>query len=166
MNSNQYKKIMRLFQAHPKYIFFINIVNRILTLFAFIMYPVLIFWMVLSRDERILSFIIVPAFSFLFVSIFRKMIHKPRPYEVHDIKPLIPREKSGDSFPSRHVFSIFLIAAIWFAVCPYVSVFLFLCGICLGFLRVIGGVHFPQDVVFGAILGVLCGSLTIMIAGL
>lgn len=164
MNSEIYKKMMRLFQTHQKYIPLIIFINRYFTLFTFVSYPTLILWMFFAKDHRTAAFILVPALSFICLSIFRKIIHRPRPYEIYDIKPIIRREKNGDSFPSRHVFSIFLISGIWFPVFAPIGVLLFIFGICLGIIRVIGGVHFPSDVICGAILGIFCGFLTAIVS--
>ena len=109
MNEHFYKKIMRLFETHPFYIYPLNLINRILTLAGFILYPVLLVILAIQLDRRFFAFLFLPAFFFLALSRIRKLINSPRPYEVYDILPLIPRDGQGQSFPSRHVFSIFLI---------------------------------------------------------
>lgn len=162
----QYKKWMHFFAMHPKYVSVINYTNKILTFAAFVLYPVLIGGMVLQRDKRAIALLFVPAFSFMAVSIVRKLFHKPRPYEIYDFQPVIPREKNGDSFPSRHVFSIVLIATLWFGIWRPAGIFLLFSGILLALIRVIGGVHFPKDVLCGAIIGILCGVLTLFICTL
>ena len=156
-----YKKWMEYFKAHPQAITILNIINKIMTAIAFILYPVLVGFMVVEKDKRAIALIFVPAFCFVFVSIVRKLLHRPRPYDLYDYQPVIPREKKGDSFPSRHVFSIFLIATLWFGICQPIGTFLLLAGVILAIIRVIGGVHFPKDVLCGAIVGILCGVLTL-----
>ena len=162
----QYKKWMHFFVMHPKYVSAINFTNKILTFAAFILYPVLIGGMVLQMDKRANALLFVPAFSFVAVSIIRKLFHKPRPYEIYDFQPVIPREKNGDSFPSRHVFSMFLIATLWFGIWKPIGIFLLLSGTILAFIRVIGGVHFPKDVLWGGIIGIFCGALTLLLCTL
>ena len=73
---------------------------------------------------------------------------------------LIKKDKKGQSFPSRHVFSIFLIATLWFCFWKPVGIFLFIAGVFLAIVRVIGGVHFVTDVCAGALLGVLAGLIS------
>ena len=104
-------------------------------------------------------FIAIPALCFLAVTIFRKVVNKKRPYEKLPIQSLIKKDKKGQSFPSRHVFSIFLIATLWFCFWKPVGIFLFIAGVFLAIVRVIGGVHFVTDVCAGALLGVLAGFL-------
>ena len=63
------------------------------------------------------------------------------------------------ALPSRHVFSVFIIAATIFYVHPSAGILLGLLGVVLAVLRVIGGVHEPRDVIAGALAGILCGVL-------
>lgn len=161
-----YKKWMPLFQMHPEYVSIITITNKILTFTAFILYPVLIGSMLLQMDKRTTAFVFVPAFSFVAMSIIRRLFHSRRPYEIYDFQPVIPRKKNGDSFPSRHVFSIFLIATLWFDIWKPTGIFLFLSGFILALIRVIGGVHFLKDVICGAVTGIFCGLLTLFICTL
>lgn len=103
--------------------------------------------------------ILVPAVSFLLLTLLRKKINAPRPYELFEFKPLLKKDTKGKSFPSRHVFSGFVIAGtIWWQY-PAVSVVLFAMGAVLAVLRVLSGVHFPKDVLAGAICGILCAGL-------
>lgn len=166
MNSDFYAKIMRPFQTHPGYISILDVLNRILTLAGFLFYPALLVWMAVMLDKRFFAFLFLPAFFFLAMSRIRKLINSPRPYEVYDIQPLIARDGHGQSFPSRHVFSIFLIGTLWCGTLMPAGIFLLSCGILLAMIRVIAGVHFPKDVLCGAALGIFCGALTLFISAL
>ena len=59
--------------------------------------------------QELIIYLAIPGISFVAVSIFRKCYNAKRPYEIYDFKPLIPKDTIGKSFPSRHVFSIFVI---------------------------------------------------------
>ncbi len=96
----------------------------------------------------------MPAISFILLSFFRKAVNAPRPYELLDIDPIIKKNTKGNSFPSRHVFSVFVIAMSLYYVWPSIGIVLMLIGIIISVIRVIGGVHFPRDVIAGAIMGV------------
>ena len=121
---------------------------------------------IFRADKQVIALVFVPAFCFAAVSVIRKLLHFPRPYDLYHFQPVIPREKKGDSFPSRHVFSIFLIATLWFGIFEPVGIFLFAAGIILALIRVFGGVHFPKDVLCGAAIGIICGILTLFICTL
>ena len=47
---------------------------------------------------------------FVGLSVVRKIINAPRPYEKFDMPPVLEKDTKGKSFPSRHVFSVFIIA--------------------------------------------------------
>ena len=95
----------------------------------------------------------------------RKTINAPRPYEVFDASPVIPKDTRGNSFPSRHAFSIFVIAMTFCACCPlaWVGSVMLAAGVLLAVIRVVSGVHFPRDVVVGALLGMLAGFVGLWI---
>lgn len=103
------------------------------------------------------------AVPFVTVSVARKIINAPRPYELYDFYEEKPKEKSGQSFPSRHVFSAFVIATLSWLVSPLLSVALGVLGICLAAARTLLGIHFIRDVVAGAIIGILSGVIGIVI---
>lgn len=99
----------------------------------------------------------VPGISFVVISVFRYLYCAPRPYEVFDLPPVIPKDTRGKSFPSRHVFSIFIIGMTFFWKMPLAGVLIGAAGIFMAVVRVLGGVHFPKDVIAGAALGILAG---------
>lgn len=37
------------------------------------------------------------------------------------------------------------------------GIIVFVCGLIIAIVRVISGVHFPKDVIVGALVGILCG---------
>ena len=96
--------------------------------------------------------------SFLLVSVFRNLYNAKRPYELLEIQPLIHKDKKGKSFPSRHVFSVFVIAMTFLWLCPPAGVVFLVVGVLLALCRVIGGVHFPRDVIAGALAGIAAGA--------
>lgn len=104
------------------------------------------------------SCVIVPAMAFVAVSVFRRIFNAPRPYEVLAIEPLISKDTRGKSFPSRHTFSMFTIACAWWQLEPAVGVALGAAGAAMGAVRVLGGMHFPHDVVAGALSAVVLSA--------
>ena len=137
----------------------INFLNRLITYSIYAIYPIVLILLIWNRDERAWRVFLAPAISFILVSIFRNKINAPRPYEVNDTKPLIKKDTKGKSFPSRHVFSVFVIASTLYFISQPLGIILMLAGVLLAFLRVIGGVHFPRDVIVGAVIGIVSGIL-------
>lgn len=137
----------------------LNLSNLILTRLCYVAYPLCLLWLGVGRDSRLLMALLVPAVSFLAVSLFRYLYNAPRPYELLDIRPLIHKDKRGKSFPSRHVFSVFIIAMTFLWLMPVIGGGFLVIGVLLAGCRVVGGVHFPRDVIAGALLGVLAGVI-------
>ncbi len=127
------------------------------TIILYILY--LVFLYLLADYKGLCRSILVPAISFVIVSVFRYFYNAKRPYEVYEFEPLISKKHDGKSFPSRHVFSIFMIAMTLSQDYIYmgIAIFLVILGIALSVMRVLSGVHFIHDVVAGALIGILCG---------
>ena len=154
MTREAYIKTTGIIRDNPRRIRLIRFLNRLLTGFIFLLYPVFLLLLFFENNPFLLRAILVPAISFTAVTIFRKVYNAPRPYEKFDLPPVIDKDTLGKSFPSRHVFSVFVIAATIFYLHPDVGILLGAIGILLGVIRVIGGVHEPRDVIAGALIGI------------
>ncbi len=109
---------------------------------------------------------IMAAVPFVILSVLRVLIDSQRPYEVFDIpefSELREKKKSGRSFPSRHVFSAFLIGTLWLPYALPFGIAAILLGAFLAAERVLRGIHFIQDVLVGAVIGILSGVIGILI---
>lgn len=137
----------------------INQSNRLITFSVYATYPIVLVILLYTGDPRIWRVLFTPAISFVLVSIFRKQINAPRPYEVTGVTPLIKKDTQGKSFPSRHVFSVFVVATTLYHLYISLGIFFMLLGCILAILRVIGGVHFKRDVIVGALIGILSGVI-------
>ena len=109
--------------------------------------------------KQILIYVFIPATGFVILSLLRKKINAPRPYEEWTIKPLLDRDSPGQSMPSRHVFSATIISMACLHASLSVGVILLVLSALLGLARVLGGVHFPKDVVIGYICGLVWGLI-------
>lgn len=116
-----------------------------------------------SNAFIIAKLILMPATSFIFVSFIRKCLDSKRPYTKYNITPLVKPKKDGESMPSRHIFSITVIAMCWLYICVPVGIILFILTVLLADLRVMAGVHFTKDVIAGIITGVVCGFIGLWI---
>lgn len=106
----------------------------------------------------------LPALCFAAVSLLRILIKRPRPYEKTGagIDAINKKDSVGNSMPSRHVASAFVIAMIFLAESTPFGI-LALCASCLvAVLRALEGVHYPSDVLLGAILGVSFGAVGLL----
>ena len=158
----------------------LRIANTVLVTVFYAAFPTLVaLRAVLDGDGPIapgtVRTLVVATVAFVAVSVVRALIDAPRPYDVSGEEPLLPRDSHGASFPSRHVFSCFMIAMCWLAWVPGVSApwtpacgfawpqavaaVLMCLGVAMCFIRVAGGVHWVRDVVVGALVGIACGLI-------
>lgn len=114
-----------------------------------------------------LAFLLVAAGApFVLVTLFRHLVNAPRPYETYDFYQTPPKNKCGKSFPSRHVFSGFVIATLAFAYSLPLALVMLGFAVILAVSRVLLGIHFIRDVVCGALVGVVSGVIGIVIFNL
>lgn len=113
-----------------------------------------------------LKTLIFSAVAFILVTLVRRFIRAKRPYELYSFYKEKPRGKKGDSFPSRHVFSAFLIATLFYSFSLLASILLLVAGVLLALSRVLLGIHFPRDVIAGGAIGIISGIIGILLLSL
>ena len=135
--------------------------NRFMTVVMPMIYLTLLATTYLQQGfgKQVLIYVFVPAAGFVILSLLRKKINAPRPYEVWEIVSLLDRDSPGQSMPSRHVFSASIISMACLHASLYVGLILLVFSALLGLVRVLGGVHFPKDVVVGYICSLVWGVL-------
>lgn len=159
MNAQQYNQWTAPLRSHSHAGAVLARVNKVLTGICYVLYPLLIVLLAIGRDPFLLRAVLVPGISFFALTFLRRACNLPRPYEVLDIAPLIKKDTHGKSFPSRHTFSCFVIAFTWLEWCAPVGMALLAMGVVLAAVRVLGGVHFPRDVIAAAALALACALL-------
>lgn len=135
--------------------------NRFMTVVMPIIYLTLLATIYLQQGlgKQVLIYVCIPASGFVILSFLRKKINAPRPYEEWDIKPLLDRDSPGQSMPSRHVFSATIISMACLHTSLTMGMICLILSAFLGLVRVLGGVHFPKDVVVGYICALVWGVI-------
>ena len=156
-----YEKRKSNLLRHPQLLQLMRVFNRMMTVLMPLAYLTLFGTNFVSKGggNDLYAYILVPASGFVLLTLVRKWINQPRPYETWEIVPLLDKDSSGNSMPSRHVFSAAIISmACLHANLPVGMVLLVLSAL-LGLVRVLGGVHYPKDVLVGYACGLLLGIL-------
>ena len=154
MTKEQYIKITEPLRSNQERAKRVTSLNHMLTALVFCVYPLYLFMLFTDKNPWLWRAILVPAVSFVGLSVVRKIINAPRPY---DMPPVLEKDTKGKSFPSRHVFSVFIIAMTIFYEHSGAGVLLGIIGLLLGIVRVLVGVHEPKDIIVGALAGIVCG---------
>ena len=163
-----YERVRPFFVTHPYYLSLLKWVNRLVTLLMPLLY-VYVLWSVYlenSKSWEVLAYLLVPASGFILLSVIRKQINWPRPYEIGMLPPLLDREGKGSSMPSRHVFSAAIISIVAWGVNPILSIFGLSLALLLAGVRVLAGLHFVRDVVVGFVVAILWGIVSFSLLGI
>lgn len=138
----------------------LSVGNRLLTGLMYLAYPILLTYLAMvGQWSHLIASLGVPGLGFVLVSVWRRWCNQPRPYETWAISPLLQRNGSGCSMPSRHTFSATIIAMAVLLQNAWLGAVLLVVAASLGFMRVLGGLHYVRDVVVGFVLGLVLGLL-------
>lgn len=154
-----YERVRPFFVTHPYYHSLLKWTNRLVTLLMPLLYFYVLWaaYLKASKTWIVLAYLLVPATGFIVLSVIRKRMNWPRPYELGTFPPLLNREGKGSSMPSRHVFSAAIISTVAWGVHPLLSVLGLSLALLLSGVRVLAGVHFVRDVVVGFLSAILWG---------
>ena len=169
-----YREITERIKNNNGLVTALNVLDKAITYITVIVYLIFLIYgfLQIPEDKGLLLYrsILIPGVSFVIVSVYRKLLSAPRPYEVYGFTPVLKKDTKGKSFPSRHVFSIFIVAFTVFQAFPVVGAVICVLGFLLAIIRVVGGVHFIKDVVAGffmaLIISIVCYGIFCGVFGL
>lgn len=163
-----YERVRPFFITHGFCLSLLKWVNRLVTLLMPLLYFYVLWTAYLKASKAwiVLAYLLVPATGFMILSVIRKRMNWPRPYELGTFPPLLNREGKGSSMPSRHVFSAAIISTVAWEVNPLLSVLGLSLTLLLAGVRVLAGLHFIRDVVVGFLSAILWGIVWFYLLGL
>jgi len=117
------------------------------------------FWAKKSQKVAMRAFFaIILAWPIISLAI-GKLINRPRPFETKGVQELL-FHRPDYSFPSDHAAALFAMAfSFWFSGYKKLAYFFLGIAILVSFFRVATGIHWPSDIVAGAIVGLAAAWL-------
>lgn len=97
-----YNHIAGKIENKPIFLRLLRAFNRFMTVVMPIVYLTLLTTIYFREGfgKQVLIYVFIPASGFVILSLLRKKINAPRPYEVWEIIPLLDRDSPGQSMPS------------------------------------------------------------------
>lgn len=122
----------------------------------------------ISRSEKQKIFLVAITASIVarlgITELIRFLYHRPRPFLIYnDIHALLSDNEY--SFPSGHAAFFFAFAMAIYLYNKRWGVWFFIAAILISVSRVMAGVHYPSDIMGGAIIGITSGYLIFNYAG-
>lgn len=139
-------------------------------------------WITDLHKTAVFKFTVIPLVAFLFIRKFKRegvtlflililslsvndfvggqvknIIERPRP-EFNTSIAVIKRSEAGSfSFYSNHASNMFTFATFTSQFIPQIKIPLFIVAVLVSYSRVYNGVHYPSDILTGALIGCLWG---------
>lgn len=122
-----------------------------------------------TREEKIKNYWMV-GLAFLAAAVARlglgeiikRLINRPRPFEIYQVHQLLPYDP-GLSFPSGHAMFFFGMSMAIYLYNKKLGWLFFAGSALISVARVFAGVHYPSDILGGALVGIFGGWLTVKI---
>ena len=96
---------------------------------------------------------------FALVEIIRRVYFRPRPFVYHHVNLLIPYSAEEASFPSGHASFYFALSTIIYGYNKKAGILFYIGSFLIVLGRVFVGIHYPADILGGAVLGVVMGLI-------
>lgn len=118
---------------------------------------VLLYFAAYSKREKLYLFwttaISIVVARGVITEIIRFFIHRPRPFLVYQLHPLISEHEW--SFPSGHAAFFFAMATAIYFYNKKWGIGFFIAALLMNISRIVAGVHYPSDILGGMIIGIL-----------
>lgn len=103
------------------------------------------------------AFVVAVFVRFVLVEIIRRIFFRPRPFVYNQINLLVSHSANEPSFPSGHASFYFALSTIIYGYNKKIGILFFISSFLIAISRVFVGIHWPLDIIAGAILGIAMG---------
>ena len=113
--------------------------------------------------EVFFTIIGVSLFARLIAEVVKVLVHASRPFVIFagQVKPLVS-ERMFDSFPSGHATLFFALALGVYGYNRKWGIVMFIIAFIISISRVVAGVHYPIDMLAGALLGLFISGIILV----
>ena len=98
---------------------------------------------------------------FVIVDIIRWFFDRPRPFVENHVNLLVDKVNQS-AFPSGHAAFFFAVSTIIYLYNKKAGLLFFLASFLISISRIFTGIHWPSDILAGAIIGILSSFLVIL----
>lgn len=126
----------------------------VIILFLFLLVNFKKYWKMVA--EALIAAVIT---RFVLTDFIRLLWFRPRPFVALNFVPLINQSAKEASFPSGHASFFFALSTIVYFYNKKAGILFYVASFFIVLGRVFVGIHWPLDVLAGAILGILMGWL-------
>lgn len=159
MNKENYVKLMNYWQEHRRFCKCLIAVEKSVEIAVIISYAALLLYSLYVNIGFALRSAVTSIIALYLCTLIRFVVNAKRPYQVFETLPAMNKDTLGQSFPSRHLTSISVIAVSMLYMNIALGCIFFALMVLMGALRVLLGVHFVKDVTVGAAIGIVIGIL-------
>lgn len=103
------------------------------------------------------AFVAAVFVRFVLAEIIRIIYFRPRPFVYNYVNLLIPHNVNEASFPSGHASFYFALSTIIYGYNKKVGILFYISSFLIVLSRVFVGIHWPSDILAGAVLGIFMG---------
>ncbi|MEB6677667.1 phosphatase PAP2 family protein [Acinetobacter haemolyticus] len=118
----------------------------------------------LAYGLQILYLILAGSVGTLIYKFLKHKTTRPRPYQVHQVIVLGERPLDHFSFPSGHTLHAVMVTIVLGYIQPVLLILMLPFTILIALSRMVLGLHYPSDVIVGAIIGASVASAVILLA--
>lgn len=121
--------------------------------------------MIIKKYRRygVLLFVTLALTGCLGSFVIKPLVARARPCDIFQDVDILIKHPGGFSFPSGHTYLSFAAATVIYFINKKLGILAFIFAAVMGFSRMYLFVHFPSDVVVGALLGVVVALFSIYI---
>jgi undecaprenyl-diphosphatase len=118
----------------------------------------------LSYVLEVVYLLLASSLGTLVYKLLKRHTVRPRPYQVHQVIRMGERPLDHFSFPSGHTLHAVMFSTVLGTIAPVLLLLMLPFSVMIALSRMILGLHYPSDVLVGALLGLVVGLMILWLA--